>query len=297
MTSISQGANSISTDIKDLASLRESAKNNAPEALRETAKKFEAMFVNMILKSMRDATPKEGPFDSEQSKMFTSMLDQELSQSMAQRGIGLADVLVRQLSSEKSLGVVDSSSQPGSKQSPPSGGNSPDLSVAPREYISAYAKQTDAKLSSAERVESFREKVGDAVKGASNETGIAENLILAHAALESGWGKREVKNPDGSSSHNFFGIKATPEWKGKVAEVVTTEYLDGKPRKSVERFRSYTSVEEGFSDYARFLKENKRYQNILGASSVDQFATGLQRAGYATDPLYADKLRRVVRMT
>jgi flagellar protein FlgJ len=298
MSSIPSGGNSISTDVRDLASLRESAKQNSPEALKATAQKFEAMFVNMVLKSMRDATPKEGPFDSEQSKMFTSMLDQELSQSMARRGVGLADVLVRQLSTEKeslssSLGkpVASDSIVDVPHKSPEV------IQSNENDKISAYEREKHNSVPADSAVRKFRDRVSSAAEAASRETGIPAEFIVAQAALESGWGKREVKNGDGSSSNNVFGIKASSSWKGSVAEVVTTEYQDGVARKTVASFRSYENLDEAFADYAKLLKENRRYENVLGASSMDQFASGLQQAGYATDPMYAHKLKQIVKMS
>lgn len=298
MSTIPGSGNSISSDIKDLASLRESAKKNSPEALKETAKKFEAMFVNMVLKSMRDATPKEGPFDSEQSKMFTSMLDQELSQSMARRGIGLADVLVRQLSSEKERTSIPSGAAAEGElivDVPKFGVDTIHRDATFK--LSAYEKEKHGSPSLEGSVQAFRSRVASAAESASRKTGIPADFIVAQAALESGWGKREIKNMDGTSSNNVFGIKAGPDWKGAVTEVVTTEFEAGIAKKTVSKFRSYESVEDAFADYSRLLKENSRYEKVLNASSVDQFAHGLQKAGYATDPLYAQKIKQIVKMT
>jgi flagellar protein FlgJ len=122
--------------------------------------------------------------------------------------------------------------------------------------------------------------------------------MVAQAAHESGWGKHEIRNADGSSSHNLFGIKAGAGWKGKVAQVTTTEVVDGQPRKVVAKFRAYASYDESFRDYAQMMKDNPRYSKVVAAgSSAQGFAQGLQRAGYATDPAYADKLTRVINTT
>jgi flagellar protein FlgJ len=129
---------------------------------------------------------------------------------------------------------------------------------------------------------------------ASRSTGIPAQLILGQAALESGWGKREIKMADGSSSYNLFGIKAGKNWNGKVAEVITTEYQNGVANKQVQRFRAYDSYAESFQDYARLLSNNPRYADVLQQQGGQGFAQALQQAGYATDPNYADKLVQVI---
>ena len=122
--------------------------------------------------------------------------------------------------------------------------------------------------------------------------------MVAQAAHESGWGKREILNADGSSSHNLFGIKAGPGWKGATAEITTTEYINGEPRKVVAKFRAYASYAESFNDYAKMMKDSPRYgQVVANASTPRGFSEGLQKAGYATDPAYADKLTRVINTT
>jgi flagellar protein FlgJ len=120
--------------------------------------------------------------------------------------------------------------------------------------------------------------------------------MLGQAALETGWGKRQIKNADGSNSHNLFGIKAGPGWTGKVATAVTTEYVNGVPRTKVEKFRAYDTPADSFKDYAKLITTNPRYEKVLAsANDAAGFAHGLQRAGYATDPLYAAKLSRIIR--
>lgn len=132
-------------------------------------------------------------------------------------------------------------------------------------------------------------------KVASQEVGIPAQFMLAQAALESGWGKHEIRRADNSPSHNLFGIKAGANWKGDVVEAVTTEFINGAPQKVVEKFRAYSSYAEGFSDYAKLLSDNPRYAKVLNASEPSTFAFGLQRAGYATDPMYAEKLLRIMK--
>ena len=121
--------------------------------------------------------------------------------------------------------------------------------------------------------------------------------MVAQAAHESGWGRREINHADGSPSYNLFGIKAGAGWRGPVAEVATTEYVGGVARKVTAKFRAYASYAESFADYARLMTSSPRYQGVLAADSANEFAQGLQRAGYATDPAYADKLTRVINTT
>ena len=138
----------------------------------------------------------------------------------------------------------------------------------------------------------------EAAAGAEAETGIPATFMVAQAAHESGWGRHEIRNADGTSSFNLFGIKAGSSWQGKVAQVATTEVVDGQPRKVLAKFRAYASYDESFRDYAQLMKNNPRYAQVVAAgSSAQGFAQGLQRAGYATDPAYADKLTRVINTT
>jgi peptidoglycan hydrolase FlgJ len=233
--------------------------------------------MNMMLKSMRDATPQDGLFDSQQGKMYTSMLDQQISQTMASRGVGLADVLVRQLSNIA-----------GNHALPPDGMPAAQVPAAPAAAGSAAASQPA-------NIRAFQERLAPHAEEASRATGIPAKFMLGQAALESGWGKREIRGADGSASHNLFGIKATGGWKGKVVETATTEYVNGVPQTKMEKFRAYDSYGDAFRDYAKLLRDNPRYQNVLAnATDAAGFAQGLQKAGYATDPQYAAKLTRII---
>ncbi|MEO7494026.1 MAG: flagellar assembly peptidoglycan hydrolase FlgJ [Massilia sp.] len=301
-------------DAKGLGELKQSAKAGSPEALKTASTQFEAMFINMMMKSMRDATPQDGMLDNQQTKMFTSMLDQQMSQNLAKRGVGLADVLVRQLSSQNAgaqalaLGADATGGAGGA-----AGATSPFESEtmfkvqasAARAAAKAGAGVEDTAAiepggvrakSQSPHVRAFQEKLGAHADEAAQATGIPAKFILGQAALESGWGKREIKNADGSASHNLFGIKAGPGWKGKVATAITTEYVNGKPQTRVEKFRAYDSYAEGFKDYANLIAANPRYQNVMAsAGDASKFAHGLQKAGYATDPLYGAKLSHIIK--
>ena len=312
----------LALDTKGLGQLKQSAKAGSPDALKGAATQFEAMFINMMMKSMRDATPQEGIGESEQTKTFTSMLDQQMSQNLAKRGVGLADVLIRQLSAQaanaQALAIggepVAQEAKAFSLSAPaqafPIGGDqnrmlkpgmsggrdagellkTPGALLAPSNVPGGRAQ--------APHVKSFQEKLGAHADEASRATGIPAKFMLGQAALESGWGKREIKNADGSSSHNLFGIKAGPGWKGKVTTAVTTEYVNGRPETRVEKFRAYDTYADSFKDYAKLLTNNPRYEKVLAnAQDAAGFAHGLQKAGYATDPMYAAKLSRIINHT
>lgn len=284
-------------DAKGLDSLRQSARENSPEALKTAAKQFEALFMNMLMKSMREASPQDGMFDSEQSRMYTSMLDQQLSQNLSKRGLGLAEMLVRQLSA--TMGA-QAAAPDGAAANKTSGEQATqhNLWQAPELAPGAAAggfRANATNATQAAHVQAFQERLTGPAEEASRSTGIPAKFMLAQAALETGWGRKEILAADGSTSHNLFGIKAGNGWKGRVVEAVTTEYVDGMPQKRVEKFRAYDSYADSFRNYANLLRSNPRYQSVLAnAADVAGFAQGLQRAGYATDPNYAAKLTNII---
>ncbi|MDB5754013.1 MAG: flgJ [Massilia sp.] len=290
----------LALDTKGLGDLKQAAKAGSPEALKTAATQFEAMFINMMMKSMRDATPQDGMLDSQQTKMFTSMLDQQMSQNLAKRGIGLSEVLVRQLTAQaanaQALAIGGDQNVPTSGAMP-APQNASGLIATPGALLapSAAPPGNPGGRVQAPHIKSFQDKLGAHADEASRATGIPAKFMLGQAALESGWGKREIKNADGSASHNLFGIKAGPGWKGKVATAVTTEYVNGVPQTRMETFRAYDSYADGFKDYAKLLSKNPRYEKVLASGGdATSFARGLQQAGYATDPLYAAKLGRII---
>lgn len=264
-------------DARSLDSLRLQAKQSPEQALKGAAQQFEAVFLHTLLKSMRDATPQDGPMDSEQTRMYTSMLDQQVAQSLSARGIGLADIMLRQL-------MRNGATAPGVEPAP--GAAAPATVPA--------LKAGEAKAGGAHDSQDFLDRMKDHALEASNATGIPARFMLGHAALESGWGKHEIRAADGSPSFNLFGIKAGRSWNGPTVETMTTEYVDGVPHKLVQKFRAYASYADGFRDYAGLLQGNPRYAAVLKQSDSAGFAQGLQQAGYATDPQYADKLARVL---
>ena len=292
---------SFALDTQGLGDLKRSAKTGSAEATRGAAQQFEALFINQMMKSMRDATPSDGLMDNQQTKMFTGMLDQQLSQNMAKRGMGLADVLVRQLSSQNdakalAIGGVDGANGTNGAAS------AIDIPLLQKQAgpLKGMEVQTNGISASgrtqAPHVRAFQEKLGSHAAEAEAATGVPAKFMLGQAALETGWGKRMIRNADGTNANNLFGIKAGPSWKGKVATAVTTEYVNGHARQKVERFRSYDTPADSFKDYARMLANNPRYEKVLNhAGDASAFAHGLQRAGYATDPQYGAKLSKIIK--
>lgn len=281
MTSLSDISGALAIDVQSVDKLRLLTKQEPDKALKEVARQFEVLFMNMLLKSMREATPKDGMFDSEQTQFFTSMLDMQYAQSLSAKGIGLADVMIKQLTRPavtpeelQNLQDMDASlSTLGGSPATPSGTSAPLPANQTRDFVNTLWPHAQA---------------------VSQATGIPAHFMVAQAALESGWGKNEIRRADGSPSFNVFGIKAGRSWSGPVAETVTTEYVNGVAQKSVEKFRAYSSYAEGFRDYANLLLNNPRYAAVLEQQDAAGFARGLQQAGYATDPMYADKLMRIL---
>lgn len=310
--------NRFALDVQGFDSMRAAANASPQQGVKMAAKQFDAVFTQMMLKSMRDATPDDGPLDSHDSAQFTSMLDQQLSQQMSNKGIGVANAMLKQLM--RSMGGANGANGAGGVAGAISGlsgsdaseGNLAMLNALGRAYGNAAANGALAngsgysgnsaltppvKGNGDASVDAFVDKLANAAQQASSSTGIPARFILGQAALESGWGKREIKKADGSTSHNVFGIKATKDWTGDTVSTVTTEYVNGQPQRKVEKFRSYGSYQEAMSDYASMLKSNPRYAAVLTASrgkSAAGFAAGMQRAGYATDPHYARKLMSIM---
>lgn len=293
-------------DANALNKLKVSAKDNTLESVKEVAKQFEAVFINMVMKSMRAASPQDGIFDNEQSRTFTAMLDQQLSSNLASKGVGLADILTRQLTK------VSNSTTTAMEQAvyDDTGINTKPIEV--NRYIPDLLKNTGyvstptpAPVSINKGLEKpddlngqaavFHQRLSRHAVAASRATGMPANYMLGQAALETGWGRREIKGSDGTNSHNLFGIKATGGWKGKVVETTTTEYINGVKQKRVEKFRAYDSYAESFKDFANLIQNNPRYKQVMdNVDSIRGYARALQNAGYATDPNYANKLASVI---
>lgn len=292
-----QGA--LAIDAQALGALRAQARNAPDAALQKVATQFEALFMQMMLKSMRESVPQDGMFDSDATRTYMSMLDQQMSTSLAGKsGLGLADVLVKQLrGAVGAVGVVvdpaAAAQAPLNPFNPTEAYPAPDAVAPDLGAASGAASGAAAPAALPKHVREFIDKVGAQAVAASRETGVPARFIAAQAALESNWGRNEIRGADGAPSHNLFGIKATRGWSGKTADALTTEYANGAAAKTTEKFRAYDSYSEAFLDYAKLLKT--RYKDALAAGDdAVQFAQGLQRGGYATDPHYADKVARII---
>lgn len=317
---LNPGNANVYTDFSGLAQLRTQAQQETPGAINEVAKQFESLFLNMVLKSMREAKLADSMLDNDQSKFYRDMYDQQLAVHLSGKpGIGLADMIVKQLSKDKSAEnegmavdeYLNNALQRASRAKKT-------MKEAPFEFKALrepekfrLIKNEDRPIQLLERSqtqlqlnrlqtqtirspEQFVEQLHAYAEKAAAELGVEPKVLLAQAALETGWGKSVIKHKDGNSSFNLFNIKAGASWKGKRANVATLEYEKGIPEKRMAGFRSYESYQESFDDYVRLLKNNPRYSQALKhADNPGRYMQELQRAGYATDPHYADKVMRI----
>ncbi|MGZ5049735.1 MAG: flagellar assembly peptidoglycan hydrolase FlgJ [Methylobacter sp.] len=320
------------TDFSGLAKLKNQAKQDSPEALKEVAKQFESIFINNMLKGMREAKLADGVMDSDQTKFYNEMYDQQLALQLSKApGIGLADLIVKQLSHDqpkkdkqdsedllnKSGGLTRGAPQAIQAKSQPIartgiGYEDGDVKISP------YTQETDPLNPAAvsldsgnilpgqddgvnpghgrpiQSAEEFVRRLHPYAEQAARELGVEPKAILAQAALETGWGRSVIKNGNGENSYNLFNIKADKSWQGKQVQVASLEFDQGIPRKVSSGFRSYNSFKESFQDYVDFIKSNPRYGEALKkAGNAEQYMHALQRAGYATDPNYADKVMSI----
>ena len=242
--------------------------------LKEAAKQFESLFMRELIKSMREATMKSGLTDNEGADLGTDLLDQQFAVQLSGLPGGLSEAIERQLSG---------------RMLPPDSGEAGSAPIA---------GSTVGRAEGGSRQAGFVNRHGQAASAVARESGIPASFMIGQAGHETGWGRSEIRHADGSNSHNLFGIKATSGWSGKVAEITTTEYVNGEPRKTVAKFRAYDSYADSFRDYARLISQSPRYDQVMDKlDSAEQFAAGLQKAGYATDPQYAAKLSRAINTT
>lgn len=253
-------------------------------AVQEAAKQLESLFMRELIKSMREATAKSGLLDGAEGNLANDLFDQQLSVQMSGRPGGLSEAIQRQLAKQLG-GDGETTLVPGSTLS---------LDAAQRKAAPAG----NARATGPKGRENFVQHHHGAAERVAQQSGIPASFMLGQAGHETGWGRSEIRNKDGSNAFNLFGIKAGKGWTGKVAEVTTTEYVNGAPRKMVAKFRAYDSYEDSFKDYARLINDSPRYEKARAKThSALAFATELQKAGYATDPQYASKLSRAIQST
>lgn len=286
-----------------LDELRRGLNDPEPSDLRRVAEEFESVFMSMMLKNMRAATPGDELFGSKAMDKYQQLHDQQLAQNLGgEGGLGIADMVERQLrenagldprpegaAQERGIGDYDRSmgplhvriAEPEPAPDPRAGAPEPDA--------------TGGKGSGWDEPEAFVRDVWPAAREAAKELGAEPRALVAQAALETGWGQHVIRDGSGASSNNLFGIKAGAGWQGDTVRVPTLEFREGVPEREMASFRKYDSLEEGFRDYVRFLEDNPRYREALNqADDPQRWAEGLQEAGYATDPQYADKIQRIM---
>jgi len=318
------------TDFSGLANLKNQARKDSPEALKEVARQFEAIFLSNVLKGMREAKLADGIMDNDQSKFYNDMYDQQLAVHLSGKpGIGLADLIVKQLSHDQPDNEKPDNEKFGIE-------NYLNRSVSTQKIISQYPRAVEKQVSNKvdslvdtdtagsqiiinayihdssplnemteiplkndhalpiQSAEDFVRQLHPYAEQAAKELGVEPKVILAQAALETGWGRSLIKNSNGSNSFNLFNIKADKAWHGKQAQVPTLEFEQGIAKKVNAGFRSYASFQESLQDYVDFIKSNPRYGDALKqAGNGERYLYELQRAGYATDPNYANKVMSI----
>lgn len=273
-----------------MEALRAKGRNGDPEALREVARQFESMFVHQMFKQMRatnEVFGKDSLFSSEESKFHKEMLDQQMSLELTKgRGLGLAEMLYQQM--ERAYG----------DKLKPQKAESMDTSRLERQSNLSVptAPVTGGKAPLANSPAEFVERIRPHAVKAAGQLGVAPQALIAQAALETGWGQHVIHTGSGANSHNLFNIKADGRWEGDRINVSTIEYRHGLPQVERADFRRYDNYEQSFADYVQFLQDNSRYQEALKAGDdAERYVEGLQDAGYATDPAYAEKLKTLMR--
>ncbi|HWU78164.1 MAG TPA: flagellar assembly peptidoglycan hydrolase FlgJ [Rhodanobacter sp.] len=282
------------TDLSGFSALRQQAQTDSKAALPVVAKQFESIFTQMVLKSMREASSGDPLFDSQAGDAWQGMFDQQLSVSLSSHGhgLGIADMLIRQLGGT-----------PSATASPPSpDGTAPASTPETDDWkrrLGAVVEATRsagsavAEWAPASATEFVRDVAPYAMK-AARKLGVSLRAVLAQAALETQWGKHMPVHADGSRSNNLFGIKAGAGWNGQRVNVPTLEYKDGVAVRQQAQFRAYDSPAQSFADYARLIGDNPRYAEALGkGDDVLGFARGLVSGSYATDPSYASKIAAI----
>jgi len=288
------------TDMSGLAKLRAQASQKSPDANKEVARQFEALFIQTMLKAMREASQLSETTDGEQTRFYQEMYDKQIALDLARKdGIGLASIIERQLGGPA---AADAASQ--AQAVTPVQVVSPARAVSTAQAVSrAQAtsqitqkpmQNTPARWLPASQ-EAFIQDLWPHAATSAKELGVPADVLIAQAALETGWGRKMIHDPQGGNAFNLFGIKADKHWQGEHINVATIEYRDGIAQREHASFRSYASLSESMDDYVAFLQQNPRYQQALEkAGSAQDFLLELQQAGYATDPAYAEKINDIM---
>lgn len=277
----------IYTDFSGLTALRAKARDDQSMARGEVARQFESMFMQMMLKTMRQASLAKGMFDSEAMQKYRDMHDQQLSIHLAEAGgVGLADVIERQLAGVANVPVLKNKQIQDYQKQP--------VYMQPLLKKAEVSHKPESDTAFDGTVKTFVDKLKPYAQKAAAALGIQPEALLAQAALETGWGKSQMKTADGKPSFNLFSIKADKRWDGNHAAVSTLEFRDGVAQRERANFRAYESYQQAFDDYTKFIADNPRYQQaVKQASDPNAYFSALQHAGYATDPEYAEKIMNI----
>ena len=301
------------TDLNSLQSIRSLGRENKTAALEKVAKQFESMLVRMMMKSMRDANQvfaKDNMLSSAQGDMYQQMYDDQLALSLSEgKGLGISDVMVKQL--QRRFGDGETSADSSGVAVKPFNisemrVNNTAVTHLPKSSISEkiepvvaplLAEIEDPQINDSIKfdgsAEGFITHLYDMASHAADKLNVSPQILLAQAALETGWGKKISQDNRGESSFNLFNIKASADWQGDKVDVNTLEFVDNLPVREKSSFRSYQNLEQSFDDYVSFISGRARYQSALKAENDDAYIKELSMAGYATDPLYAEKVSRI----
>lgn len=297
------------TGLQKIKQLNKGSTEDREQALEQVAQQFESVFLGMMMKSMRDANKAfedEDMSGSSEMKFYQQMFDQQLTLSLSNKGVGIAEAMVRQLKQGMSTSEIPSVTSPVTDGSDMNNYFknviekvvSSVVDDAGQSSVTSTPTSDQKTLRNSEdslTLETFKEHLLPLARKAAKALGVDAGVILSQAALETGWGRHMIKDQDGRNSYNLFGIKADSGWRGGAAVVSTLEYRDGIPAQEKASFRSYNSYEESFRDYVSFIQNHSRYQDALkSGADASKYLNGLQQAGYATDPKYADKIMGIV---
>jgi flagellar protein FlgJ len=290
-------------DLEGLSDLRRRAQRNDATALSDVAVQFEALFIGMMLESARSASLGNGLFDGGETEQYLALMDRQVALEMArQGGFGFGKMLEQQLGArDAAAGVLDTPApRRGEMASAPVGTSPTGAPVAAAEPASEFPRGLPSSLAAlggsasgekpaAPTPAQFVTALLPEAKAAAETLGIEPRLLLAQAALETGWG-RAVPQRGEESAHNLFGIKAGAAWAGDTLEQWTLEHQGGVTAPQREQFRAYGSTAESFADYVGLIGTARRYAAALEhTADPEAYARAVTKAGYATDPSYADK--------
>ena len=259
------------------AAAAESSNSRDDAMLQKVAEQFEELMLRTLLKSMRSTVPEGGLFDSDSMGAYQEMQDVELAKSLAnKRSLGIAELVVRQLGGDSA----------GLQKPPP-------ITAAESAYRSRPIAAPDPRASDSGK-QGFIRNTWELAREFASKLNRSPEVLIAQAALETGWGKHLPTQLDGKSSHNLFGIKATIGWSGPGIQTTTQEYHGSEARTETALFRAYASQRDSFADYTRLINSSQRYQPAVKAETDAEYLRAIQDGGYATDPEYANKVRRIM---